>query len=65
MMYAPNAALTLNGGGSNNGFIGSCIVNSIVMNGHYDFHFDENLLTAGPRRGYLATSWQELAPAGP
>lgn len=60
VIYAPEAVLTLNGGGNNNGFIGSCIVNSITMNGHYDFHYDQALGRTGPARGYLATSWQEL-----
>jgi len=60
VIYAPEVSLTLNGGGNNNGFIGSCIVNSITMHGHYDFHFDQALLKNGPSRGYTATSWTEL-----
>jgi hypothetical protein len=59
-IYAPEASLTLNGGGNNNGLIGSIVTKSITMNGHYDFHFDEDLLSAGPSRGYIVTSWQEL-----
>jgi hypothetical protein len=60
-LYAPEANLTLNGGGSNNGLIGSSVTKSIIaMNGHYDFHFDEDLLSAGPSRGYVVTSWKEL-----
>lgn len=59
-IYAPNADLTLNGGGSNSGLIGSSITKSIQMNGHYDFHFDENLLKSSPPRGYTIASWQEL-----
>lgn len=59
-VYAPEASLTLNGGGNNIGFIGSVVVKSITMNGHYNFHFDEALLNAGPGRGLTITSWQEL-----
>jgi hypothetical protein len=60
-IYAPEANLTLNGGGNNNGLIGSSITKSIVaMNGHYNFHFDEDLLTAGPVKAYVVTSWKEL-----
>jgi len=54
------ADLTLNGGGNNNGLIGSSITKTITMNGHYDFHFDQSLLTAGPNRGFITTSWQEM-----
>jgi hypothetical protein len=59
-IYAPEADLTLNGGGANIGLIGSSITKTITMNGHYDFHFDEALLRLGPSRGYSATSWTEL-----
>lgn len=60
VMYAPEADLTLNGGGNNNGLIGASITKSITMNGHYDFHFDEDLLSVGPSRSYIVTSWKEL-----
>ena len=61
VVYAPEANLTLNGGGNNNGIIGASITKSInAMNGHYDFHFDEDLLSSGPSRGYVVTSWKEL-----
>lgn len=60
VIYAPEADLTLNGGGNNNGLIGASITKSITMNGHYNFHFDEDLLTVGPTRGFVVSSWQEL-----
>jgi hypothetical protein len=60
VMYAPEADLTLNGGGNNNGLIGASITKTITMNGHYNFHFDEDLLSVGPSRGYIVTSWKEL-----
>jgi hypothetical protein len=59
-IYAPNASLTLNGGGGNNGLQGAAIVNSITMNGHYDFHYDTALATNQFSRGVIPVSWQEL-----
>ena len=60
VIYAPEAAFTLNGGGNNNGVMGSAVVNTIVMNGHYNFHYDESLANLSVSRGFIATSWQEL-----
>jgi len=59
-IYAPEAALTLNGGGNSNNLQGSAIVKSVTLNGHYDFHYDEALAIYGPSRGYVPLSWQEL-----
>jgi hypothetical protein len=59
-IYAPSALLTISGGGSTTyDLVGSCIVNAIRINGHMHFHFDDNLLRAGPSRGYLVTAWRE------
>jgi hypothetical protein len=60
VIYAPSAELTLNGGGNNNGLIGSSITKTITMNGHYDFHYDEALGNLGPAAGFAPTSWTEL-----
>jgi hypothetical protein len=60
-IYAPEAAFTMGGGGNNTyDFVGSSITKTVTMNGHFNFHFDENLLNSGPVRGYSATSWREL-----
>jgi|ERR1051326_3168133 hypothetical protein len=60
-LYAPDAALTLSGGGSNNyDFTGSCIAKSVTFNGHFMFHFDEDLLNASASRGYFAVHWSEI-----
>ncbi|HWX19614.1 MAG TPA: hypothetical protein VN578_06880 [Candidatus Binatia bacterium] len=59
-IYAPNANLTLSGGGNNTlDYQGAVSVNTISMNGHFNFHFDENLKRSGPMRGYQITSWGE------
>jgi len=60
-IYAPNAALTVSGGGKNTlDYQGACAVNLVGMNGHFNFHFDENLKRKGPVRGYQINSWTEL-----
>jgi hypothetical protein len=60
-IYAPEADISMGGGGSSTyDFVGAVIGNTITMNGHFKFHFDENLLTSGPGYGYVASSWREL-----
>jgi hypothetical protein len=59
-LYAPEADITLGGGGNNDyDVVGAIIGNTITMNGHFHFHFDENLLANGPTR-LVASSWREL-----
>lgn len=61
--YAPNAALTMNGGGNNTyDFVGAAVVRSVRMNGHFNFHYDEALGKFGPDRGWYITSWNEVSP---
>lgn len=60
-IYAPNAALSMGGGGSTTyDFVGASISGTVTMNGHYNFHYDESLGNIGPRRGYIVTSWNEI-----
>ena len=60
-VYAPSADMKLSGGGSFNlDYQGAIAVNNIQMNGHFNFHFDENLKKKGPSRGYQITSWNEI-----
>lgn len=50
-IYAPDANLTCGGGGNNVAdSSGAIIAKSVVANGHWNFHFDENLLVNGPSR---------------
>jgi hypothetical protein len=61
VLYAPNADLKLNGGGNNNmDFIGSLVVKSATLNGHFSFHYDEALKSHNSNARYLITSWNEL-----
>jgi len=60
-IYAPQAAYSLGGGGRNTyDFVGASITFSAKMNGHYNFHYDEDLKHGVTSSGYLATSWDEL-----
>ena len=50
----------MGGGGSDAvDFCGACIVKSVSMNGHMNFHYDEALGAIGPTV-YKAMSWREL-----
>jgi len=60
---APSADFTLGGGGSNTyDFAGACVVNSVVMNGHFNFHYDESLPStpSTSSSGFVVASWDEL-----
>lgn len=61
-IYTPNADFYLGGGGSDTwDFVGSSVTSTVTMNGHYNFHFDENLRNVGPAKAYVAYSWEEIA----
>jgi hypothetical protein len=61
VLFAPQAALKLGGGGSTDyDFRGTYMINSVELNGHFKFHFDESLPKMSLFRGYIATSWEEL-----
>jgi hypothetical protein len=59
--YAPNADLSLNGGGNDiYDLVGATVTKTTSMHGHFKFHYDEKLATlAGPVR-YRVASWNEL-----
>ncbi|MDB6064494.1 MAG: hypothetical protein JWR26_702 [Pedosphaera sp.] len=62
-IYAPEAALSGNGGGNNTlDTVGAMIVKSVTLNGHWNFHYDEALRTRGKSRGWIAKNWTEQAP---
>lgn len=61
VLVAPNADLRLNGGGSSNeDFIGAIIANSVTLNGHYSFHFDEALKSHRNNGRYIVKQWHEV-----
>ena len=60
VLYVPYANVTFHGGGhSDQDFSGAAVVNSIKLNGHYSFHYDEALGRRGLWRGFVVTSWNE------
>lgn len=58
-IYAPEATLTLNGGGNGYNIMGAVVGKSVTLNGHYDFHYDTALATNSINRGFVVASWQE------
>jgi hypothetical protein len=61
VIYSPQADFQLNGGGSSTwDFIGASVTKLVQMNGHYHFHYDEDLKRNGPNNGYIAIDWREL-----
>jgi hypothetical protein len=61
VIYAPNAAMTGNGGGNDTmDFSGSATIKNFTFNGHYNFHYDEALPKISMYRGWVITSWNEL-----
>ncbi len=64
-VYAPQADFTMNGGGSAGDMSGAVVAQSITLNGHVRFHYDEYLRTNPQFSGsYLVVSWQELNNVG-
>lgn len=60
-IYAPNAAFSLNGGGSNTyDFIGASVTSTVQMNGKFNFHYDELLGRMNGGGNYVITSWNEF-----
>lgn len=58
-IYAPEADVSLSGGGNNTeDFIGSIVAHSITMNGHFNVHYDE-YLKGFASKGYTAIIWRE------
>lgn len=60
-VYAPEASITFNGGGSNTiDYQGAMVVNNLTSNGHFNMHYDENLAREPIAGIYVAGSWTEL-----
>jgi hypothetical protein len=63
VLVAPNADLAMHGGGnSDQDFCGSLMVNSVGLNGHFKFHWDEALtrMIIPNSARYLVKSWDEI-----
>jgi hypothetical protein len=63
VLVVPNAELAMHdSGNSDEHFCGSLMVNSVEMNGHINFHWDEALgrMNSGNDTRYLVKSWDEI-----
>lgn len=61
VIYAPSANFELGGGGSAfQDFIGASVTASVKMNGHFKFHYDENINRNTNKPLYKITNWIEL-----
>jgi hypothetical protein len=63
ILVAPNAHARMNGSGNPanpTDFTGAIMVNSVTMNGHFNFHYDEALSRMGGTGRFLITSWDEI-----
>lgn len=63
VVYAPNANVTLNGGGSSGAVYGAVVGNNITLNGGAEFHYDEALAALDNNNPYGIGSWEELTNA--
>jgi hypothetical protein len=62
VIYAPNAAFDMNGGGNSvtNDFTGASVSSTVNMNGHFNFHYDISLGDLREFGAFQITSWSEL-----
>lgn len=61
VFIAPNGNMAMNGGGNSRfDFIGSVMVNSVRLNGHFQFHYDEALGRLPASGRFLISSWDEV-----
>ncbi len=60
ILFAPDAALAIGGGGADEiDFLGAIIARVVTVNGKMTFHFDEATTRLGSR-GFSASRWDEL-----
>ncbi len=61
IIYAPNAAVKLNGGGNDTlDLVGALIAKSITLNGHFNVHYDECLTDDPSNSLFVIKSWDEI-----
>ncbi len=63
-LYAPQADLTLNGGGVDGDMSGSVVTRRITLTGNSQFHYDEALRGEDFASGYRVVSWQSYKWTG-
>ncbi|MDD3178730.1 MAG: hypothetical protein PHQ04_00100 [Opitutaceae bacterium] len=62
-IYAPNASLTLQGGGNSGNLSGAFIGATVRMTGGTDFHYDEALGNVNTGNPFGISKWRELQSA--
>jgi hypothetical protein len=63
VLVAPSADVALNGSGNTNqDYSGALVANSIKMNGHFSFHYDESLNSTYVNSRFLIKAWDEITP---
>lgn len=60
VVYAPNADVTMNGGGSSGSVYGAVVADTISVTGGSDFHYDEALAAMSDGRPFGVSLWSEL-----
>lgn len=61
IIYAPEADMTLNGGGSSvEDVTGASVSGTATLNGNFQFHYDEMLGDLFKDRPFIVTAWNEL-----
>lgn len=58
-IYAPDADVTIKGGGSGGSYFGSIVGKTVTMNGVTNLHYDEALSAGGLINNYQIVSWFE------
>lgn len=59
-LYAPNAGITMSGGGSGGDFYGAVVGNTVRLNGTTRFHYDEALANLYTGRPFGVAKWRAL-----
>lgn len=63
VVYAPNAIVDLNGGGTSGLMCGAVVGKTITMNGGTEFHYDDALSRLTTGNPYGISKWRELQSA--
>lgn len=64
VVYAPNADVSMNGGGASGHIQGSVIADTIQVTGGSEFHYDESLSDQTGGNPFGVGEWSELSTAG-
>jgi hypothetical protein len=61
VIYAPQANMSLGGGGNDiYDVVGATVTKNAVLNGHFNFHYDERLGRSKIQSKFTVASWTEI-----